>query len=313
VATVTTVAVRTVRFGTGGVRPFAPTSVWNTKIATGAALASDSTQLVHNFNHQWHTIYGTVNVNTDAYSIPIYRVPAGQPGVRVAIRPGCYADPSLVSQLQSVPIPANALPASGGDHSLVIWQPDTDTDWELWNVEQDHDGNWSACWGGRIDGVSRSSGAFPAPYGVAASGLSYLGGALKISELRAGRIEHALAVAVPRTTAGVQVPPATRNDGNSYGSDAIPEGTRFRLDPSVDVKKLGLGKQGVAIARALQTYGMYVTDTSGAVVLVGEDGSSYRAESGRDPWRQLFGGKAPYSVLAHIPWDRLQVMAPPAR
>src|SRR5262249_22316926 len=160
-----------------------------------------------------------------------YRVPADQKTVRVTIRSGCSADPGLVDQLSAVPIPPTAVPASGGDHSLVIWQPDTDTDWELWNAQQDAGSNWSTCWGGRIDHVSRSSGAFPAPYGVAASGLSYLGGSLKLSELRSGRVDHALAVAVVDTTAGVQVAPATRNDGASSGGDAIPEGTRFRLDP----------------------------------------------------------------------------------
>jgi hypothetical protein len=69
--------------------PFSPTSFWNRPIADDAPLASDSEDLVAAFNHQWQTYYGTVGINTDAYSIPIYTVPADQPTVSVSTEPGC--------------------------------------------------------------------------------------------------------------------------------------------------------------------------------------------------------------------------------
>jgi hypothetical protein len=209
-----------------------------------------------------------------------------------------------------VPIPPDAQPANGGDHSLVIWQPATDTEWELWIAHHADDGSWTACWGGRTEDVSKQPGVFPDPYGVAASGLSYLAGAMKVSELQGGEIKHALAVNVVHTTAGTQVAPATRNDGNSTAPDAIPEGTRFRLDPAVDVTKLGLGDTGLVIARALQKYGMVVTDTSGAVVVIAEDGQPYVHAGQPDPYAALFGHLESYQVLANIPWDRLQVVQP---
>ena len=121
-------------------------------------------------------------------------------------------------------------------------------------------------WGGRITDMRNSNGVFPYPYGLSASGLAYLGGAIKVSELKAGQIDHVISVSLVETLADVHVPPASRNDGRSSATDAIAEGTRFRLDPTIDVTTLGLAPAGVTIARALQRYGMVVTDTSGAAV-----------------------------------------------
>ena len=255
-------------------------------MAADAAVAPNSQQLVSSFNQQWRDNYGTVGINTDDFSIPIYRVPAGQATVAVSIAQDCNSSAGLLEQIDAVPIPANAQPANGTDHSLVIWQPSTDTEWELWMAQRAGDGSWSACWGGRIENMSQAQGVFPFPYGVAASGLSYLAGAIKASELHAGRIDHALAVNVVHAAVGTQVAPANRTDGDSTDPDAIPEGTRFRLDPSIDVTKLGLPAGGVAIAHALQDYGMYVTDRSGAVVLMGESSRAVRGRRPAEPVRR---------------------------
>jgi len=300
-----------VHIGTANALPFSPTSVWNKPLAADAPVAENSKKLVDSFNHQWQSFYGTVGMNIDDFSMPIYTVPKNQATVPVTAAPGCNSDASIREQLAAVPIPSDARPANGSDHSLVIWQPATDTAWELWIAQRNDAGDWSSCWGGRIQQVSKSSGVFPNPYGVAASGLSYLGGSIKASELQSGTIKHALAIAVVHTAEGVQVAPATRNDGNSTADDAIPEGTRFRLDPSIDVTTLHLGNAGTAIARALQQYGMYVTDTSGAVVMMAEDGQTYVDAGQPNPYAAVLGSTEPYAILGKIPWNRLQVVTPP--
>ena len=61
--------------------------------------------------------------------------------------------------------------------------------------------------------------------------------------------------------------PAQRSDGSNRSDDAIPAGTRLRLDPSVDVADLGLSPVAAMIARAAQTYGFIVTDKSAAVAV----------------------------------------------
>jgi hypothetical protein len=306
------VAVAAMVIGVGCPQRLTPTTArdWRKPLAANAALDPNSANLVARFNHQWKTYYGGVGINTGAYSIPIYTVPASQPTVSVAITPDCNADPGLVSQFRAVPIPSNAQPASGTDSALVVSQPSTDTEWELWRAQHLADGSWTACWGGQMTHVSRSSGVFPSPYGLSASGLSYLATTVKISELQAGQIRHPLAVSVIDAAAGVQVPPANRNDGNSIAGDAIPEGTRFRLDPTLDVTRLGLPPAGVTIAEALQTYGMVVTDTSGAVAITAEDGQPYIASGKRDPYASLFGSTPAYAILSKIPWNHLEAIAP---
>ena len=81
----------------------------------------------------------------------------------------------------------------------------------------------TSCWGGRITDVSKSDGVFPWPYGVAASGLSYLGGTVKVAELQAGEINHALAVNVVHTASETQVPPAALNMSPSLAMAAPSE------------------------------------------------------------------------------------------
>jgi hypothetical protein len=195
---------------------------------------------------------------------------------------------------------------------MAVYQPGKDTVWEMWIVNRDPSGtHWSACWGGRITHASRSNGVFPHPYGVAASGLSYLASTIKVSELQAGHIDHALAVAV--LSAAPQVRPANRSDGGgTIDGGSIPEGTRFRLKRSVNVMRLGLPPAGVVIARALQTYGMIVTDQAGAVVLEAEDSQPYVVAGLGDPYASLFGSTPPHLVLARIPWKKLEAVSPSA-
>lgn len=64
----------------------------------------------------------------------------------------------LLEQLSAVPIPDHAMPALGTDSEMVVWQPETDTIWEMWVAEKDANGNWSACYGGRMENASQKIG-----------------------------------------------------------------------------------------------------------------------------------------------------------
>jgi hypothetical protein len=295
-------------------RPFAADSIWNEPLGASAAVPADSSTLVDDFVQQYQDAYGTVNINTTSYSSPDYTVGPLQPTVVVTpvnCQGGTWVDPALAAQLSAVPIPAGATPAAGTDSDLIVDQPSTDTEWELWEAK-DTDGSWTACAGGRITDVSSSSGVFPAPYGVAASGLSLLGGQIHLSDIRAGSIDHALEVQIPQTAAGVVAAPADRTDGWSTAADAIPEGTRFRLDPSLDLAALHLPPAAYEIARALQTYGMVVSDTSGAVDFIAQDPSPAMAAGAPNPYDAWFAGTPSYAVLSGIPWGQLEAVSPTA-
>ncbi|MEJ5914126.1 hypothetical protein [Pseudokineococcus sp. 1T1Z-3] len=214
-----------------------------------------------------------------------------------------------MAHFADVPIPSDAVPSPGRDNQLTVYAPSTDQLWELWRARRDAEG-WSACWGGRIDDVSTSLGAFDGAAGASASGLAVSGGALTLEEASTGEVGHALSLAVPDVAAPPRLSwPAQRSDGTDTSGDAIPMGQRFRLPVDVDVDALGLHPVAEAVARAAQTYGVVVTDTSGAVSVSADLGEETVVGPGApDPWREVLDGTPAYAVLEGFPWDQLEAL-----
>lgn len=83
--------------------------------------------------------------------------------------------------------------------------------------------------------------------------------AVRLDELRAGKIAHVLKVSIP-DTAPRHVYPAAGNEG---GDGAIPEGAMFRIKRSVDLRRRGLRHHAFTIARAMQVFGFVIGDRGG--------------------------------------------------
>jgi hypothetical protein len=283
-------------------RPFSPTSFWNKPLADDAAIDPGSAGYVAELRTQVTT--KTPWINTTKFSSPVYTVPADQPTVRVTID---QRQSLLQSASQAVPIPAGATPAAGSDGTIVISQPSTDTMWEYWQAAKRADG-WHAMYGGKMSNVSANPGYFSAPaWGATATSLPFLGGLIRLDDLKAGRIDHALAMAIPDTRAGVWSWPAQRTDGRTQSTTAIPEGTRFRLDPALDIAALKLPYVTRLMAQAAQRYGIVVRDTAGNVAFYGEDPTP----TGSDPYtgaQGYFGGQYPSTLVAAFPWDHLEAL-----
>ncbi len=264
------------------------------------------------FEDQVSHYQGHVVVNTTQWSSPVYVVGANAPTVTVVGTSSICPRPEGVfagfqSQIDAVPLPANAQPASGTDKEVIVWQPSTGHLWELWRV-LDESGRWTACWGGEIADAYTSDGIFPAPFGAGASGLSMLGGQIHLEDLEHGAIDHALEVLMPDTAGPGFVWPANRTDGVSKDADAIPEGTRFRLKPSLSLSSLHLSRAALEIATAIQRYGMIVGDTGGAVSLQAQDPTPLIMEGKANPYNTLLPN--PYEALNAIPWNQLEVVSP---
>jgi hypothetical protein len=199
-------------------------------------------------------------------------------------------------------------PSMGTDSEITIYEPSKDQDWEFW-VAQEDGGTWSACWGGTIQGVSTNPGIFPSPTGATATGLPLLGFLMRIEELQAGLIQHAVNIITVRTQANVFSWPANRTDGVAADDDILMEGQRLRLDPTFDVTTLPNATERT-IAKAMQDYGMILTDKGGSVVMQAEDPRVYMAQHGTttNPYDAIFAGRDAYTVLQDIPIDRLQVL-----
>jgi hypothetical protein len=297
----------------GHARIFSADSFWYRPLPADVPLHPDSANLVREFMRQMRAYYGTVSINTTRYASPVYVVDAGTPVTSVKLW-DCfhrgYLDAELGRQLQAVPVPDDALPAEGTDSEMTIYGPAQDTVWEFWKARKSVAG-WEACWGGRMQDASKNPGIWPHPYGTTATGLPFLGGQLRISELLERRIEHVMGIALVDTEASSVVSwPANRSDGfNPTKEDhRIPEGLRFRLDPAVDVERLNMHPLGKAIARAAQTYGFVVWDKAGAITLRAENPIGLIARGLPNPFDRIFEGAPAWSVLRGFPWERLQFL-----
>jgi hypothetical protein len=296
-------------------RWFAEDSVWNQELERDAPLAKDSARLSGRLRKevsvQQKGRFGPW-MNTREFSAPIYEVPEDQPTVAVKDAPGEEVmPPEMVEAFSRVPIPPGARPAKGSDGHLVIWQPGTDTMWEFWVTKKSADG-WTARWGGRMEDVSENPGYFIGKgrehWGATATSLPLVAGTVTLEDLERGRIDHALALAIPDAKSEEYVWPAQRTDGQDTAPDAIPEGTRFRIDPDVDLKAMKLPRLTRMLAEAAQRYGMIVRDRSTVVSFFGEDPTP----TGKDPYGPLIGDRELIDVIGDFPWRHVQAVAVPA-
>lgn len=291
---------------------FDPNSFWYAPIEENVALHPDSKKLVTAFIRQKAAGKDNiVGINTTEYACPIYIAEKDTPTVAVKVDDCLGLDPSVLAslkeQFRAVPIPAKAAPADGDDAEMAIYQPATDTLWEFWQAQKNKDGSWQACYGGRLDNVSKSSGIWPAPFGGTASGLPFAGGQITAEELKDGEIKHVMGIALVKATSKIFSWPATHTDGVGWCNElCIPEGLRFRLNPAVKVDELDMTPAGKIIARAAQKYGFVVWDKAATTSLRAKNPKSYTQLGGADPYPGLLGDQ--WTVLNGFPWEKLQFL-----
>ena len=323
-------------------RLFAPNSIWNEPIPTNAPIDPTSRRLVANFASQaeYELAHGFGPfVQTYNYTTPIYVVGPNQRTTKVAIDTDQNSQwvTSLQGASDQVPIPARAEPSAGTDSQITIYQPSTNRLWEYWHFHRDSDGS-HARWGGAINDVSSSPGYYTpsawsdamSVWGASATSLPLVAGTMTLAELRAGHIDHALAITVPHARTGVVAWPAQRTDGTG-STDDLPEGAHLRLNPRLDIRAMHLPKIVEMIALAAQRYGIIVRDQSFSDIgFFAEDPTQYGAvpyttsdpyygqridadgtpdrKNGRPNPSGLFDGMWPSEFFRYFPWRSLQVL-----
>ncbi len=117
-------------------RFFGPLSVWNAPLVPAASIAPDSTAisgtLIADVDDSLASGTGPW-INTTSYSTPIYTVPSNQPTVPVIMD---YNNQSLQAAMSAVPMPAGAQAAAGSDGEMTVYQPSSDTLWEMFKMRQ---------------------------------------------------------------------------------------------------------------------------------------------------------------------------------
>jgi hypothetical protein len=274
-------------------------------------------------------------VSTTAWSSPLYVVGADQRRVTVGLdtrytRYGILDTAFLRNDMASVPLPDDAIPAgppqtgdvAWSDKEILVYQPATDTAWELYHAVR-WDGRWTVTDGGKISNISEKDGGYDRwptgkPHGMTGSGIPLIAGLQTIAELQQGSIDHAVAVSIPHVRKGVLRRPATRTDGDFTTWDAVPEGARFRLPADLDIESLPLTPYAKIVARAIQRYGLFVIDKNcrpsdtkrcSSVTFKAEDPRPLPGGAIPDPYAAIFGSVERHHLFDNFPWERLQLLA----
>lgn len=269
-----------------GLWPFSATSPWNTPIGVEAEYAEvDSPGLDLDLG---------ASMNVTEWSHPVYLASDADP-VRTFYR----LDDG--SECASVPVPDDAVPALGTDAHLHVVSPDHLTVVETWLTVRlaSQDFESGAC----VVNELRGPGVYSDWHGVRAYGGSAIAGLIRRGEITRG-IPHALAAAVPPGAMNRNGPggnpwvwPASSADDGAEVSYAdsgnLFMGSLLAIPPEVDVAGLGLSAPALAIARALQDYGAYITDSGGGDAMIG-----------------FYAEPAAADELALDLWDDFLVLAP---
>ncbi len=272
-------------------RPFNASSPWNTPIPANPAIAPDSQALINDMRSS--SPFGEhLDININQYSVPVFYATPSTPMSDVLCDIGGFG---FVSErgyfaVASIPMPADAASDSGTDHTLAIIDRARNMEWGMFNAHN-FGGRWTCTLGAGADLTGDGTRPYKpqnptwyTSHGARACGFPLIAGLIRTEEIEAGHIDHALVVAYPHIRAGYYMYPAstaqTRISNDAVNWRGIPCGGRIQLDPNVNIDALGLTRSGRIVAQALQTYGAYVGDYSGAINLYAEN-----APQAKEYWR----------------------------
>lgn len=285
-------------------RPYAASSSWNTPISPTAGTEPMSTAYLNTLTATGHSLTSDV----DQYTIALYCTTPKAPRRSVQFS-GYYSDyltgvrvgHGQTPLVNDLPLPTGITAPTGTDAQVVIWDPAAGIEYGFWQFAWNN-GKPTATNGYATRTDASSAGRFADGLAGRGAGLPYLGGLVRPNEITAGHIDHALAFAYPFPS-HEHVFPASKSDGKGIAGHDLPEGTRLQLDPtltSADLTKLGVNASGLVIAKALQTYGMYVVDNSGSAKVYLQD----RTTAG---WNATINRQ----TLGKIPWTTFKVVRAP--
>lgn len=297
------------------VRPYGPNAPWNRPVRgpQGQQLIARHANSDELRSRHWRyspsangSKPGNININVghDGYTYPVYVASSSTAQYPVQTQ---YSWANMNGR--SMPWNPAWLPAGGSDAQIIVIDPGTGREWNLWQVQltngivQATNANLvlagEANVGASQDPYAQAGDYFTKENGFSASrgcGIQYLAMLVRPGEVADGAIRHALSMPVANPSKTTFVPPATKLEHpGTDGTIEIPEGMRFALDVSdadiqawLDGLPQDLPNRQVTvdtarvIAVALRDYGWFITDTSGGAHLQFED-----VHSVDGAWRSL--------------------------
>jgi hypothetical protein len=301
-----------------GCEIFPPDNPWNVRVdGPNVQVVTTYTQIPQGAS--LHADFG--DFTPDGYGIPYSVVPSTQANVQTTF--GCFADesdpgpggwtsgPSASAAdcsgegggtelgvtkypfFTGMEIEGNPAAGSGGtpgalpndQHALVLQQGAAGggcISWEAWNCVQ-NPAPFNCANGAKFDLTSNA--LRPAGWTSAdAAGLSILAGLVRLVDVQAGAIHHAIRVTFQTTQDGY-IPPATHAAGSkALGGDYPPMGLRLRLKASVDISTYPGPAQ--VVLTAMKQYGFIVADIGSNWYFQGDSNNGWNdmASDGADTW-----------------------------
>lgn len=285
-----------------GARPFNANSIWNRPVGNDPTHAQSAAWIARMVAEPYLDI--VIDGVDSGWSVPVYTADSSAARVTVCSDDGQYCT-------ANVPIPANVRPSPDLDGKAVIIDTTTSParSWSFWRLVRQSATRWTAQYGAfgwtpidaTGDGIVNYEGG---QWGGRASSWNYLPGLIRLSEIQAGAVEHAIAVIWPgQLVTNAAIWPALASDGYCT-QNCGPMGIRIQLDPILDLSTLHLGAGGEIVARALQVYGGWVGDTGNTFGVNAEEFLTASGSVDPTPWR----GVLDFYALSGIPLDRFRVV-----
>ncbi|MCW3015473.1 MAG: hypothetical protein JWO02_2565 [Solirubrobacterales bacterium] len=231
---------------TGVIRPFSASSPWNTTVTNlqvdprsagwldKAKTRRGVEETANTVRVRPRTVQEGLFINTKEWTTPVVDEVGGVP-TRVVCRqlPPYCGDGTRVASLL---IPPNEDPLPQYDGWFTVLNRRQGVAYDLWRARR----------GGENGDVMSyqfmrkwdlNGPGYQAPDQVSArgSGLPLFAGLILPEEIKAGRIDHALAISLPGPAQRKYVPPASSTDGVG-ALNSLPEGARVRLKSSVSLE-----------------------------------------------------------------------------
>jgi len=298
---------------------YSETNPFSQKIESNPEIDPDSDAMVEGIVSQAAVSFV---IAQKQWTVPVFYADENTPRYDVTLKCGKEWEIG-VTTLKNVPIPNWAEPSDDnhageinpdgcggsddstdeGDFAMTVIDTSTRCEYDFWQAKKTK-GKWAASWANSIS--IDSDGVFEKGLSCRGSGFALLNGLIWPDELKAGRIEHAIAFAYDLTRAGGPVSPATDSDGTSKGSNTMPEGARVQLDPTLDLDSLGLTDYEKTIAKALQEYGMILVDDGGGMAFY----VVHPLSAKNNPYEGILPD-TDYVSLENIPADKFRVLKLP--
>jgi hypothetical protein len=235
---------------TSGCPVFPSNNIWNTPIDK-APLDKNSAAYIQSMQatRALHADFGSP-WEGEPIGIPYVVVPGDTPGKSVSFGYPKESDPG------PYPIPNNPPIEGGSDRHLLIVDTGNCHLYELFAVDQQPNGAWTAGSGAIFD--LRSNALRPDKWTSAdAAGLPIYSGLVRYEEFASGAINHAIRITAAATRDDY-VWPARHQASSNTSQNVPPMGQRFRLKASFDLSKYDAKQQ--VFLKAFQKYGLILAD-----------------------------------------------------